>query len=107
MRSIDDIAAAIAALTDQELSALRASLDRKTFVVRGLLAWLRAATDWEEDRRRARSCRELPGPHTAAIDRHDVECSLVDLALLHAQLRKDVGAAHPAWHGCGPPCLPS
>ena len=92
MGPVSDIAAALAAVPDQELHVLRAQLDSETVIVPGLLRWLKAAIDWEMNRR-AGTCPELPGPRAAVDGRGDVECSLVVLALLQAQLPDVIGAA--------------
>lgn len=110
MDSTADIAAALAAMSERELHALREQLDSETVVVQGLLSWLKRAIDWETGRR-AGSCNELPGPRAAIGSESDVECSLVVLALLQAQLRGIIGAARfldatadalCAFHAAGP-----
>ena len=90
--SIADIAAALAAMPEQELHALRAKLDSDSVIVPGLLSWLETAIRWEMDRR-AGACHDLPGPRGAVTGESEVECSLVVLAFLQAQLRNLVGAA--------------
>ncbi len=92
MDSIADIAAALAAMPDHELHALRATIDGEPVIVPGLLAWLKAATDWEIGHR-AGFQDELRGP-PAAIDDGEVECSLVALAILHASFRNVQGVAN-------------
>lgn len=92
MGSIADIAAALAAIPDRELRALRATLDGESVIVPGLLTWLDEATGWEINRR-AGSYDELLDPRTA-IDQGDVECSLVVLAVLSAPFRNVVGVAN-------------
>jgi hypothetical protein len=92
MGPVADIAAALAVIPDQELHVLRAQLTSGTVIVPGLLRWLKAAIDWETSRR-AGTCGDLPGPRTAVGGRGDVECSLVVLALLQAQLPDVIGAA--------------
>jgi hypothetical protein len=90
--SIADIVASLAAMPEQELHALRANLDSESIIVPGLLSWLEAAINWEITRR-AGACHELLSPRTAVIRESEVECSLVALAFLQAQLRHLTGAA--------------
>jgi hypothetical protein len=84
--SIADIAAALAAMPEQELHSLRAKLDSESIIVPGLLSWLEAAIGWETNRR-AGACHELLGLRATVTGDSEVECSLVALAFLQAQLR--------------------
>ena len=85
MDTILDLSAALAAISDQQLSALQLAIDHSPDFARGLLAWLEHAVDWECDRR-AGHHYPLQGPH-AAIDIVEVDQSLAALALLAANFR--------------------
>lgn len=87
MDRLADIIAALAAIPDRELQALRGAIAGVPALVPGLFAWLESATDWEVNRRGGFHY-ELLGPHSA-ID--DTECasSLVALTVLSAQFRND------------------
>ena len=80
---MDSIAAALAAISDDELQALHAATVGAPAVVPGLQAWLEAAVDWAINDR-AGFHYELLGPH-AAIDDNEAAPSLLALAVLSAR----------------------
>ena len=84
---MDDIATALAAVSDSDLRALRASLAGESVVAPGLIGWLEAAADWEMARR-AGHRDVLPHP-CQCIDEGEADCGRVALAILHAALGGD------------------
>ena len=82
-----DLPAALAAIPDRELQALRAAIQGSPNIVPGLSAWLEGATDWEINRR-AGFDYELLGP-IRAIGDEEVDRSLLTLAVLAAQFLDD------------------
>ena len=86
MGSIADIAAALAALSDEELQSLRGAIGKEPAIVPSLSVWLGAATDWEINRRAGSSHHELRAPR-ADIGDGEVECGLVALAILYSSFR--------------------
>jgi hypothetical protein len=93
MNTLAGIAAALAAIPDAELRALRTALDGASVRGEKLLSWLESALAWETDRR-AGVCRRLTGPRAVICRQCDIESSLVALAFLHAPLRNVTGAAN-------------
>ena len=83
MEPLTDIVAALAAVPDDELLALRTACASVPALVPGLLAWLEAAVDWALNARGGFHY-ELFGPH-AAIDEYEAGPSLVALAVLSAK----------------------
>src|ERR1051326_2713839 len=79
MRSIHDLTAALAVISDRQLHGLQLATNHAPNVVSGLLAWLEHAVCWEIDRRIGRHY-PLQGP-SAAIDTPEVAGSLTALAL--------------------------
>jgi len=75
-----DIPAALAAIPEQDLYTLRATLEAAPNAVPGLLAYLDHAVGWEIDRRAGQSYA-LQGP-MAAIPDEEVAASLDALAVL-------------------------
>ena len=89
-----DIAAALAAMSDDDLELLRLAIDAEPVFVPRLRHWLASAVDAESGRRSGSgSTRELPDPRTV-IGAEDTERSLVALAILHSTLRPFARIAH-------------
>jgi hypothetical protein len=80
-----DIAAALAAMADDDLESLRIAIGDESVFVPELRHWLANAVDAEGARRRG-APRDLPDPRRV-IGARDAERSLVALALLHSALR--------------------
>jgi len=87
-----DIAAALAAMPDDDLESLRLAIEDESVFVPRLRQWLANAVDAESGRRSG-SVRELPDPR-AVIGTEDAERSLVALAILHSTLRPFAHIAH-------------
>jgi len=87
-----DIAAALAAMADDDLESLRMAIDAESVFVPRLRHWLASAVDAESGRRSG-TLRELPDPR-AVIGAADAERSLVALAILHSTLRPFAHIAH-------------
>lgn len=87
MDSQAHLAAALATISDRDLSGLREAIAGSPNVVPGLLAWLEAAVDWEISRRLG-TFYPLLGPR-AAIDDTETEASLLALTILAACFRND------------------
>jgi hypothetical protein len=92
MDSMADLVAALAAVPDQDLRLLRTAVDGDPPIVTSLSTWLKAATDWEINRR-AGAGFGLPDPR-AAIGGSDTESSLVALAILFSRFRRVAPVAH-------------
>lgn len=91
MTSDGRIAAAFAAMSDQELRALLAKVRTGPAAALEVASWLGAVTLWEINRRLG--CRgEIP-PFRLTSDRSQRELGLVALAVLHASFRKAGPAA--------------
>ena len=88
-----DIAAALAAMADDDLESLRTAIEDESVFVPELRRWLENAVDAEGARRRGAASRDLPDPRRV-IGAEDAERSLVALALLHSALRPFERIAH-------------
>src|SRR5512135_2330829 len=87
-----DIAAALAAMTDDDLLSLRTAIEDESIFVAQLRHWLATAID-AESARRSGTVRDLPDPR-GVIGVEDAERSLVALAILHSTLRPFAHIAH-------------
>jgi len=87
-----DIAAALAALADDDLDALRMAIEDESIFVPQLRRWLATAIGAESGRRSG-SAGDVPDPR-GVIDAQDAERSLVALAILHSALRPFARIAH-------------
>jgi hypothetical protein len=75
-----DIAAALAAIPEDDLRSLSAELYREAALAPDLMLWLVAAAGWELERRAGRRADDLTP--CATSDEAEVECNLVALAIL-------------------------
>jgi hypothetical protein len=82
-----DIRAALAAIPEQDLYTLRATVEVAPNVVPGLLAYLDHAVAWEIDRRAGQSYALQPP--MAAIPDDEVAASIDALAILAIFFRRD------------------
>lgn len=89
MTSTADIATALAAVSDGDLRALRASLPGEATVAPGLIGWLESAAAWETARR-AGQRSVLPDP-CCNCDEGEADCARIAIAILHAAFDGDAG----------------
>jgi hypothetical protein len=87
-----DIAAALAAMADDDLESLRMAIEDESIFVPQLRHWLATAIG-AESARRSGTVRDVPDPR-GVIGAEDAERSLVALAILHSALRPFARIAH-------------